>query len=135
MTQWKIPKCKKNKGCESFSFPQGGVYVIALKYFVVISEFLSFFFSFSSFPEDRTRGSLVIKHLRERGAYLVWLLSVIYIFRFKWELPVTLYRRDSRAPWLSPRLLELNLRGEKKCEGGGLLEWINSVAACNYLLK
>lgn len=34
----------KNKECESFSFPQGGVYVIALKYFAVTSEFLSFFF-------------------------------------------------------------------------------------------
>lgn len=53
----------KNKECESFSFPQGGVYVIALKYFVVTSEFLSFFFSFNCFPEDGTRGSLVVKHL------------------------------------------------------------------------
>ena len=58
MTQWKIPKCKKNKGCESFSFPQEGAYVIALKYFVVISEFLSFFFPSVPFLRTEPEGPL-----------------------------------------------------------------------------
>lgn len=74
-----------------------GVCFIALKYFVVISV-LFHFFPFGSFPEDGTRASLVITYPQGRGAYLVWLLSVIYIFHFKWELPATLYRRDSRPP-------------------------------------
>lgn len=70
MTQWKIPKCMKNKGCESFSFPQGGVYAIALKYFVVTSEFLSFFFPSIASLRTEPEGPLSLSISREEALTL-----------------------------------------------------------------
>lgn len=61
----------KNKECESFSFPQGGVYVIALKYFVVTSEFLSFFFFPSiAFLRTEPEGPLSLSISREEALTL-----------------------------------------------------------------
>lgn len=63
----------------------------------------------------------VVKYSLGRGANLALLLSIMYIFHFKWGLIMTLCRRDSRPPWLSPCLLELRF-WKKKCEEGSSLE-------------